>query len=133
MIAELQPEAVLHLAAIAFVGHGDANAFYEVNLLGTRNLLAALAALEKRPDCVLLASSANVYGNASEGMLEESTPPRPANDYAVSKLAIEYMARLWLDQPYRSSPCDRSTTRGSARLRTSCCRRSSRIFAFEPK
>lgn len=98
VIAEVQPHAVVHLAAIAFVGHGDADAFYRVNLIGTRNLLAALAAAEQRPECVLLASSANVYGNVTEGVLGESTPPNPANDYAVSKLAMEWMARLWMDR-----------------------------------
>jgi nucleoside-diphosphate-sugar epimerase len=69
-----------------------------VNLIGTRNLLAVLAAAGKRPECVLLASSANVYGNSTEGVLKESTPANPANDYAVSKLAMEYMARIWLDR-----------------------------------
>ncbi|WP_407278720.1 GDP-mannose 4,6-dehydratase [Aromatoleum evansii] len=98
VIAEVRPDAVVHLAAIAFVGHGDADAFYRVNLIGTRNLLAALGAAAQRPECVLLASSANVYGNATEGVLNEATPPDPANDYAVSKLAMEYMARLWMDR-----------------------------------
>lgn len=98
VIDEVQPDAVVHLAAIAFVGHGDASAFYTVNLIGTRNLLSALAACRRRPGCVLLASSANVYGNSSEGVLSETTPPSPANDYAVSKLAMEYAARLWMDE-----------------------------------
>lgn len=98
VVAEVQPDAVLHLAGLAFVGHGDADAFYQVNLLGTRHLLVALAASKKRPDCVLLASSANVYGNAAEGVLTETTLPNPANDYAVSKLAMEYMAQLWMDK-----------------------------------
>jgi len=98
LLAELQPDVVVHLAAIAFVGHGAADAFYQVNLIGTRNLLEAIAACGKTPECVLIASSANVYGNVSEGMLDERTPPAPANDYAVSKLAMEYMAKLWCDR-----------------------------------
>lgn len=98
VVAEVAPDAVVHLAAIAFVGHGDAEAFYRVNLMGTRNLLMAVAAAGPRPGCVLLASSANVYGNSTEGVLTEATPANPANDYAVSKLAMEYMARLWLEK-----------------------------------
>lgn len=98
VVGELQPDAVVHLAAIAYVGHGDLDAFYRVNLIGTRNLLVALNAAGKRPECVVLASSANVYGNSSEGVLKESTQPNPINDYAVSKLAMEFMARLWLEK-----------------------------------
>jgi len=95
LLAKIQPDVVVHLAALAFVGHGAADAFYQVNLIGTRNLLEAVAASGKPVDCVLVASSANVYGNASGGLLSETTTPAPANDYAVSKLAMEYMTNLW--------------------------------------
>ena len=98
VVAEIQPHVVLHLAGIAFVGNASAAAFYNVNTVGTRNLLEALALEAPGVECVLLASSANVYGNSTEGMLDESALPNPANDYAVSKLAMEYMARLWLDR-----------------------------------
>ena len=98
VIREVQPTFVVHLAAIAFVGHGNANDFYQVNVIGTRNLLEALAMNAVGVKCVLLASSANVYGNAHEGMLSEEVLPKPANDYAVSKLAMEYVARLWMDR-----------------------------------
>jgi nucleoside-diphosphate-sugar epimerase len=94
-IKVVQPDAVVHLAGVAFVGHGQPDAFYRVNLIGTRNLLAAIGDAAPDVSCVLLASSANVYGNAQEGVLDESTIPCPANDYAVSKLSMEYMARLW--------------------------------------
>lgn len=98
VVQQVQPDAVVHLGAVAFVGHGEAADFYRVNLIGTRNLLAALAAAPKAPSCVLLASSANVYGNRVSGPIDEAVPPDPVNDYAVSKLAMEYMARLWMDR-----------------------------------
>jgi nucleoside-diphosphate-sugar epimerase len=94
----LQPDVVVHLAAIAFVAHTDVEQIYRVNVVGTRNLLEALAALDKKPSAVLLASSANIYGNSSVELLHEEVAAAPANDYAVSKLAMEYMARLWLDK-----------------------------------
>ncbi|GHT90461.1 GDP-6-deoxy-D-lyxo-4-hexulose reductase [Betaproteobacteria bacterium] len=97
-LATIRPDVVVHLAAIAFVGHGDANAFYQTNLIGTRNLLAALVKTGCHPKSVLLVSSANIYGNATAGLLDENTPPNPVNDYAVSKLAMEYMASLWRTQ-----------------------------------
>lgn len=97
-VEQVMPDAIFHLAAIAFVGHGSPNDFYRVNVLGARNLLQALAGLSRQPDSVLLASSANVYGNAAEGQLSETTPYNPANDYAVSKASMEMMARLWQDK-----------------------------------
>jgi nucleoside-diphosphate-sugar epimerase len=96
-VSRIQPDAVIHLAAIAFVAHGDVDAIYRTNIIGTRHLLAALADLPLPPSAVVLASSANVYGNAagSHGPLDELTPVAPVNDYAVSKLAMEYMASTW--------------------------------------
>ena len=98
MVDEVQPDVVAHLAGIAFVAHTNAELIYRVNVVGTRNLLEALANGKHRPTSVLLASSANIYGNASVPVIDENVPPAPANDYAVSKLAMEYMARLWMDK-----------------------------------
>ena len=92
------PDVVVHLAAISFVGHADDNAFYAVNVVGTTNLLAALAALPKRPRQVLLASSANIYGNSEASPITEDQPPAPVNHYAMSKLAMEHMARTYADR-----------------------------------
>jgi nucleoside-diphosphate-sugar epimerase len=98
MVEQVQPDVVAHLAGIAFVAHSDAEQIYRVNIVGTRNLLQALAAANHPPLAVLLASSANIYGNAQVPVIDESVPPAPANDYAVSKLAMENMARLWTGQ-----------------------------------
>jgi nucleoside-diphosphate-sugar epimerase len=97
-IDTVSPHIVVHLAAIAFVGHAEPTAFYDVNLSGTRNLLQALADTAVRAEAVLIASSANVYGNNTPGKLKEVTPANPANDYAVSKLAMEYVAKLFMDK-----------------------------------
>lgn len=95
VVDEVQPDFVAHLAAIAFVAHGDVDAIYRTNLLGSRNLLEALSQAKHSLRAVLIASSANVYGNATSGLLSENEVVAPANDYAVSKLGMEYMAKLY--------------------------------------
>ncbi|EGI77336.1 nad-dependent epimerase/dehydratase [Hylemonella gracilis ATCC 19624] len=89
---------MVHLAAISFIIHQDEQTFYAVNTIGTMNLLAALAKLPSPPCQVLLASSANVYGNAEASPLVEDQFPAPVNHYAMSKLAMEYMARTYADK-----------------------------------
>ncbi len=95
VVAQTRPDYVVHLAALSFVGHGDAEGFYRVNVFGTLNLLDALAQLEIPPRKVLLASSANVYGTPEVEVIDESICPAPVNHYACSKLAMEHMARTW--------------------------------------
>jgi nucleoside-diphosphate-sugar epimerase len=97
-VAQAEPTAVVHLAAISFVGHADETAFYAVNVVGSMNLLDAVAALPARPSKVLLASSANVYGNCDASPIAETQPPAPVNHYAASKLAMEHMAMTFVDR-----------------------------------
>lgn len=97
-VARVQPEYVVHLAALSFVGHRDPEAFYRVNLFGTLNLLATLAALDVVPKKVIVASSANVYGANAREVIDEDVCPAPVNHYACSKLAMEHMAATWFDR-----------------------------------
>lgn len=94
----LKPDAVVHLAAISFVGHADSGQLYAVNTVGTTNLLDALASASEKPNRVLLASSANIYGNTKHSPIQESVAAAPVNHYAMSKLAMELMAKTYLDR-----------------------------------
>ena len=98
-VASIKPEAVIHLAGIAYVGYGNLTDFYRVNVIGTLNLLQALEATHSIIGPVVLASSANVYGNSyQDEAIKEYFEPNPINDYAVSKLSMEKMASLWKDR-----------------------------------
>lgn len=98
LIARVEPDYVIHLAGQAFIAHDDVSDIYQSNVVGTCNLLAALARAKKTPQKVVLVSSANIYGATDAGRIDEDSRLLPANDYAVSKLAMEYAARLWMDK-----------------------------------
>lgn len=90
-VIDTAPDWVVHLAALSFVGHGNPDEFYGVNVLGTMNLLDALVKLPKKPERVLVASSANIYGTPDVSLVKEDYCPEPVNHYACSKLAMEHM------------------------------------------
>lgn len=98
VVRSVCPTHVVHLAGITFIAHADAAEIYHTNIIGTYNLLHALANGESPPTAVILASSANIYGNTDADPIDEETPPCPTNDYAVSKLAMEAMSHLWRDR-----------------------------------
>lgn len=94
-VNEVQPTHVIHLAAISHVTHDDNLAYYQTNLLGSLDLLEALSHLSTPPQKVILASSANVYGNTEQSPILESQTPAPVNHYAMSKLAVELLSRTF--------------------------------------
>jgi nucleoside-diphosphate-sugar epimerase len=98
VIDAVRPDYIVHLAAISFVGHNDPLDFYRVNVIGTLNLLEACAAVGHTPRKLLIASSANVYGNVTSDAIDESFPVTPVNHYAASKAAMETMVRTWFDR-----------------------------------
>ena len=92
-VQKVRPTAAIHLAAIAYVAHGNDDDFFKVNVEGTCNLLSALREV---PDleCVVVASSANIYGNTGNDMpIKETVTPNPINAYADSKLEMEKRIR----------------------------------------
>ncbi|WP_248740333.1 GDP-mannose 4,6-dehydratase [Pseudomonas kribbensis] len=92
------PDAVIHLAGQTFVPEAfrDPARTFDINLLGTLNLLQALKARGfKGP--FLYVSSGDVYGQVDESALPitEQQPPCPRNPYAVSKLSAEFLSLQW--------------------------------------
>lgn len=88
-IQEFGPDAVVHLAAQASVPASilDPERDWKVNVEGTRAV--ATAAREAGATRMLSASSAAVYGEATEIPLSETVQKQPTNPYGESKLAAE--------------------------------------------
>ena len=97
-LARTRPDYVIHLAAVSYVAHGEATDFYAVNTVGTAQLLECLAQLSGSLRKVIIASSANVYGNSLREPITEDVPPAPVNHYACSKVAMEQLARTMYDR-----------------------------------
>lgn len=93
-LREVRPTHVIHLAALSHV-IGNALDFYRVNVLGTESLLQAIVDAGIEPAKIVIASSANIYGNATETPISENCPIRPMNNYGVSKAAMELMLSRW--------------------------------------
>ncbi|WP_435624059.1 GDP-mannose 4,6-dehydratase [Flagellimonas sp.] len=90
IISSVNPDYVIHLAAISFVASQEITRMYETNIIGTTNVLEALLELKIPVKKVVVASSAAVYGNVGE-VLSEEMCPKPINHYGNSKLGMENM------------------------------------------
>lgn len=98
VLLEIQPNYVFHLAAISFVQHQNASEIYNVNVIGTQNLLESCLPIKNQIKKIILASSATVYGNQTATVLDETLVPCPINHYGISKLAMELIAKTYFNE-----------------------------------
>jgi len=95
LVRRAAPDALVHLGGLSHVGASFARpgAYFEVNVLGTRNVLAAAAAAAPHAR-LLVASSAEVYGSVPEAEqpIDEQRACDPRSPYAWSKAAAEVLA-----------------------------------------
>ncbi len=94
-LEDSKPDWVFHLAAQAHVPTAwrDPAATLTTNILGQLNVILAMQ--ERAPDArLLVVSSSSVYGMVEEKDLpvDENTPLRPADPYAVSKVGQDMLA-----------------------------------------
>lgn len=97
-VRAIKPSLVFHLAAIANVGFSWQNqeTTYHVNFIGSSNLLEAL--FEYSPGCrTVMMSTAELYGNTKQTPYNENDALcSPRNPYALSKMAMEMLADLFI-------------------------------------
>ncbi|RKP59076.1 NAD-dependent epimerase/dehydratase family protein [Pararobbsia silviterrae] len=100
IVDALRPDVIVHLAGIAFAAEQRVDPYYRVNVAGTEHLLRACLDVGHRPHKIVLVSSSMVYGTPAPDRIEldESAPLAPANHYAISKVAMEMIARTYFDR-----------------------------------
>jgi UDP-arabinose 4-epimerase len=84
-----RPGAVIHFAALAYVGESMSRplAYYRVNVSGLINVLEAMLRYGTRT--IVFSSSCATYGIPDRQPIAEDAPQRPINPYGASKLVGE--------------------------------------------
>lgn len=94
----VRPDRIFHLAAQTYVPESFANPAraVEVNTIGSINLLEAVRQVGLKAR-VHLAGTSEEYGDTSgeEEPITERSLPNPSSPYAISKLAMDYMGRMY--------------------------------------
>lgn len=95
---EVRPNYIFHLAGQAFVPESLSNPTrtFEVNTIGSLNLLEAVRQLQIKTK-IQLCGTSEEYGDAmnGEGTVTEDTALQPKSPYAVSKMAMDYLGRMY--------------------------------------
>jgi len=96
-LKRIQPDAVVHFAAYAYVGESMGNPlmYFENNITGGTNLLNAC--IKTGVKKIVFSSSCATYGVPEKLPITEDTPQVPSNPYGESKLMLEKIL-LWAER-----------------------------------
>lgn len=97
LLRELQPEGVLHFAALIEAGESmqKPELYFRNNTASTLGLLEAMHATGVNK--LVFSSTAAVYGEPEAVPIAETAKLEPTNTYGESKLLVEYMIQ-WLNR-----------------------------------
>ena len=100
---DVEPDAIIHLGAVSYSrdANSDPGLAWNVNAAGTARLLNAVKDLRERKGSdplVIVASSAEVYGEGQGKPRVESETPHPLNVYGATKLGTEIAAAQARDE-----------------------------------
>jgi GDP-4-dehydro-6-deoxy-D-mannose reductase len=95
VVADLSPDACVHLAGLAFAGGENPQNILTINLVGATNVLEAFR-LAKSKARILFISSAHVYGmKARPAPIKEDDPLNPDTFYSIAKMAADRISLLY--------------------------------------
>ena len=98
VVADVRPDLVFHLAGQSSVSYSwmEPAVTYEVNALGTHYLLESINRHVPHAR-VHIAASSDEYGKVAhaECPIDETAPLRPVSPYAVSRVAAEWIGRMF--------------------------------------
>lgn len=100
VLANFQPDAVMHFAASALVGESMQNPskYFRNNVANGVNLLDAMIATGVNR--LVFSSTCAIFGPPERIPIDETLPKRPINPYGESKLAFEQVLR-WYGEIHR--------------------------------
>jgi GDP-6-deoxy-D-talose 4-dehydrogenase len=96
IVNEVDPQIIIHSAALSSVTSGDTIDYYKANVVASDNLFRAVQRVDGRRRIVLI-STAGVYGNQTETCLTEDLCPLPVSHYGLSKFVCERMLHTMAD------------------------------------
>ena len=100
IILDYEPDVVFHLAAQSSPGLSlvDPAATFQVNTIGTINVLESLKKSGKMPKVVLASSSAIYSPSLTKLAIDEEYPVSPSSAYGLSKYNMEQIAGLYEEE-----------------------------------
>ena len=96
VINKINPDEIYNLAAMSFVGSSFTQPLYttNTNFFSLINILEVLKSSKKKIS-LYQASTSEMFGNSTKGLINERTNFDPASPYGISKVAAHYLVRLY--------------------------------------
>lgn len=103
----ISADVIIHLAASNDVLSKDVRKGVELSVLGTKNILDF--AVNNHIRKVIFFSTRQVYGYEVQGIIDESTPLHPVNDYGLNHLFAEQYVEMYARKNLLSAAIVRPT------------------------